>query len=339
MKKEKKETLKSTSSEHIIIDDEDELQYQTQPKNKMIATQSKPLSQTKTIEKDDRKTVKKIEKKKEAKIEDKQTKLSQRKTQSQSKENDSNDSFDLGNNYNNANDINSIETKELTKNDTIEIKPIKKPKDLKELNNESMRKPTFVNINDEQRELLLQTNSYQYYNSVDESVIFQIRQRLLKKLDCSYSNCFYSIKDLSQTSQSTQQNIIYDSEKLSEFLLSCECERNENKNVKSNVYSYKQIITDEYMFEAEKQILLQRGIRINTHKITVAKHSRMKYYPLIIGLRREYLPHRTLENPNEPIILPIKIIKTVKPKYFYFFYNVFEQGNVHDMIAVEVYAK
>ena len=331
------QTTKSNESNPIIIEDESELEYDTtQPKNKMISTQSKPLSQSKTLQKEE-----------ELKTTQQKTRNSQSNQLTQSQQNATMEMvFDCDSFESEPEEyLENIETKEKRQSKQLkdkenkemkDTKEIRLPKELKEL--EIDRKPTFANITDEKRELLLQTNSYQFQSVNDGSVVFQIRQRLLKKLDCSYDSCFYSITDISMAS-TFDENMFYDVNALTDTLLSCEIERKQTKTVKSNVYSYKQAFTDDYQFIAEKQILLQRGIRINSYKITVSKHTKIKYYPLIIGLRREYLLDQHLSHPDEPIIIPIKIIKTIKPKYYYFFYNIYDQGNVHDMIAVEVYSK
>ncbi|EKE42106.1 hypothetical protein ENUP19_0364G0076 [Entamoeba nuttalli] len=226
------------------------------------------------------------------------------------------------------NDPNKLNVEDLKQKDkSNEIKKEEKKPIIQQEVNKEKKQPPKETILSEEKKIIIDPSKYQFMAEYNGLICFEFNGQIKEEDKNEQLKKYYFVKDLNQSHSSVERSY--------NIMTKCSYKEKDVIKVKSNVFSYKDIITDDYIFNVEKTLLEKRGVLVVTKTLPISKSFKGKYYPYILGIRKELLKNTSISFPNEPIIIPIRI-KRSKPKYYCFYYNVYERGNIDDILIIEV---
>ncbi|GAT97114.1 hypothetical protein CL6EHI_060410 [Entamoeba histolytica] len=216
------------------------------------------------------------------------------------------------------------------KDKSNEIKKEEKKPIIQQEVNKEKKQPPKETILSEEKKIIIDPSKYQFMAEYNGLICFEFNGQIKEEDKNEHLKKYYFVKDLNQNHSSVERSY--------NIMTKCAYKEKDVIKVKSNVFSYKDIITDDYIFNVEKTLLEKRGVLVITKTLPISKSFKGKYYPYILGIRKDFLKNTSntsISFPNEPIIIPIRI-KRSKPKYYCFYYNVYERGNIDDILIIEI---
>ncbi|EDR21756.1 hypothetical protein EDI_163750 [Entamoeba dispar SAW760] len=225
-------------------------------------------------------------------------------------------------------DPNKISLEDLKQEDKPnEIKREEKKPIIQHEVNKEKKQPLKEIISPEEKKIITDPSRYQFMAEHNGLICFEFNGQIKEGDRNKHLRKYYFVKDLSHSHSSVERDY--------NIMTKCTYKEKDVINVKSNIFSYKDIITDDYIFNVEKTLLEKRGVLVITKTLSISKSFKGRYYPYILGIRKDFLSNIFITFPNEPIIIPVRI-KRSKPKYYCFYYNVYERGNIDDILIIEI---